>query len=407
VSLGDDATSRPFDVVIAGAGLAGASLACWVARSGARVALVDPGRFPRDKLCGEFLSPECWVVLTRMGLDGGVERAGYHAIRRVRVSTPSGRVIDAEFAGPDERPGIGLSRTELDHQIVEQARAEGVLTFEGVRVGRLLVEEGRVVGFEGSRPGESPLTFRATVTVAANGRHSALVRASGTTRVRRPGLRPPLVGMKRHLSVSGTEAIEPDGTVGLHLIPGGYGGTCRVESSLTNLCALLPEAEIKRHRGDLDRVATAVLGQNPRLAKLWEASEPQGEWKTVAGVRVEISTPNLPGILYAGDCQGTVDPLGGQGMTMALLGAELLAPHVLASIQANGVSSFAQRQALAAWRDRFDRRIQLCRMFHHLLVRPGWVDLAARTGSLAPWILATGFGLTRDPRSRSAIPALS
>ncbi|MBV8229467.1 MAG: FAD-dependent monooxygenase, partial [Planctomycetaceae bacterium] len=71
--------SGPFDVVIAGAGLAGGSLALRLARVGARVALLDPARFPRDKLCGEFLSPECWGVLDDLGLAGAVTRRGYRA----------------------------------------------------------------------------------------------------------------------------------------------------------------------------------------------------------------------------------------------------------------------------------------------------------------------------------------
>src|SRR3954470_2980290 len=106
----DDST-RPFDVAIAGAGLAGGSLALRLARSGARVALLDPGVFPRDKLCGEFLSPESWGVLGRLGVADEVARTGYHPIRRVRISTPRGRVLEADVVGPDGLPGIGLSRS--------------------------------------------------------------------------------------------------------------------------------------------------------------------------------------------------------------------------------------------------------------------------------------------------------
>ncbi len=57
-----------FDVVIAGAGLAGSSLALRLARAGVAVALLDPSRFPRDKICGEFLSPECWDAFDDLGL---------------------------------------------------------------------------------------------------------------------------------------------------------------------------------------------------------------------------------------------------------------------------------------------------------------------------------------------------
>src|SRR3954451_11220599 len=109
-----------FDVAIAGAGLAGAALALALAKAGARVALLDPARFPRDKLCGEFLSPECWGVLDDLGLADAVRRRDYHAIRRVRITTPSGRGLDVEVIGIDGLPGLGLSRSVLDDLIVQQ-----------------------------------------------------------------------------------------------------------------------------------------------------------------------------------------------------------------------------------------------------------------------------------------------
>ena len=394
--------SHPFDVVIAGAGLAGGSLAVRLAKAGARVALIDPGRFPREKLCGEFLSPEAWGALDRLGLSEAVERSGYHAIRRIRLSTPRGRVLEGDFTGPDGRPGIGLSRSTLDDLLVRQARAAGVEVIEEARVGGPIVGEGRVAGVSARRSAEGSFEVRATVTVAANGRHSGLVSRTGTTRAR-SWWRPRLFGMKRHLTVADPDAAEPGGTVGLHLLPGGYVGTCRVEAPLTNVCALLPESALRSHRGDLDRLAADRFGGNPRLARLWEAGTPAAPWKTVAGVRVEASVPRFAGILYAGDCQGTVDPLGGQGMTMALLGAELLDPFVRAALALGTADRRLQSEYQAAWHAKFDRRIGLCRAFHHALVNPGLIDAASVFRTLAPRVLAACFRQTRDPASRGRI----
>jgi menaquinone-9 beta-reductase len=385
----------PFDVAIAGAGLAGGSLALRLARKGMRVALLDSGVFPRDKLCGEFLSPESWGVLDRLGLSGEVAGSGYHAIRRVRLSTPRGRLVEADVTGPDGRPGLGLSRSALDHLILRRARQAGAAVFEGARVGNPILRDGRVVGLHARHAASGSFEVRAAVVIAANGRHSALVRQTGASRAR-SRLRPRHFGLKRHLVVPDGDAAEPAGTVGLHLVPGGYGGTCRVEGGSTNFCALLPESALRCHRGDLDRVAADLLGRNPVLARLREAATPSGDWKTVAGVRVEVSTPRLPGILYAGDCQGTVDPLGGQGMTMALLGAELLAPVVERALL-GGLDPPLQRAHQSAWHRRFDRRVRLCRLFHHLLVNPALIDLASTWRGHAPRLLTACFNWTRDP----------
>ncbi|WP_435017869.1 NAD(P)/FAD-dependent oxidoreductase [Tundrisphaera sp. TA3] len=387
---------RPYDVAIAGAGLAGASLALALARGGAKVALLDPGTFPRDKLCGEFLSPECWGVLDRIGLAGAVERSGYRPIRRVRLSTPAGRILDAEIAGEDGSPGIGLGRSTLDNLLLAAARAEGVEVFEATRVGGPWVEDGRVAGLRARGAEAGEFAIRARVAVAADGRHSGLVKQAGTTRGR-SWFRPRLFGLKRHLSVGEPGLDDGPGVVGLHLVPGGYGGTCRIEGTATNLCALLPESAVRARRGDLGRVAAECLGRNPRLARLLGGSTPAGEWKTVAGVRVQVSTPALPGLLFAGDAQGTVDPLGGQGMTMALLGAEALAPFVRRALASPaGVDARLQAEVQAAWHRRFDRRVNLCRLFHHTLVRPAVVDLGAILGPLGSLLLSSGFRSTRD-----------
>jgi flavin-dependent dehydrogenase len=389
--------SRPFDVAIAGAGLAGGSLALRLTRRGARVALLDPGVFPRDKLCGEYLSPESWGVLDRLGVADAVTRTGYHPIRRVRLSTPRGRILEADVVGPDGLPGIGLSRSTLDDLLVRRARAAGAEVFEASRVGGPIVHEGRVVGLSARHPAAGPFEVRAGVVVAADGRHSGLVRRTGTTRARSRFL-PRLFGLKRHLTVADPDAAEPFGTVGLHLVPGGYGGTCRIEGPLTNFCALLPESALRRHRGDLDRLADSWLRRNPVLARLWDSSVPAGDWKTVSGVRVEVSSARLAGIFYAGDCRGTVDPLGGQGMTMALLGAELLAPFLEETLAHGGADPAVQRSYEAAWHRRFDRRVRLCRLFHHILVHPSWIDLASAFPAVASRLLAAAYARTRDPQ---------
>ena len=394
--------SRPFDVAIAGAGLAGAALALILAKAGARVALVDAGHFPREKLCGEFLSPEAWGALDRLGLAGEVAGSGFQPIRRVRLTTPRGTVLEAEIVGPDGQPGIGLSRWALDDLLVRRARAAGASVFEGTRVGGPIVAGGGVVGLAARHATAGPIEVRAAVTVAADGRHSTLVRRSGTTRGRN-WFRPPLFGLKRHLTVADPAAAEPEGTVGLHAIRGGYVGTCRVEGTLTNLCALLPESAARRHRGDLDRLAAADFPANPTLARLWSASVPAGDWKAVSGVRVEASTPRLGGIFYAGDCRGTVDPLGGQGMTMALLGAESLAPFLRSALLPDAPVARLQAAAAAAWDRRFGRRIRLCRLFHHALTRPALLDLSPALRSLAPRVLAACYHATREPAGRPAI----
>jgi flavin-dependent dehydrogenase len=392
------------DVVISGAGLAGSALAILLARAGADVALVDAGRFPRPKLCGEYLSAEGAAALDRLGLAGDLERLRPHAIDRSRLTLPSGRSIEAPARGPDGRPALGLSRSALDALLVQTATDAGATLIDQARVGAPIVDDARgVVGVTARRADGSTLEVRARVVIAADGRHSSLVKQTGDTRTRER-FRPRLFGLKRHFVVADPEAGDPEGTVTLHLLPGGYVGSCRVEGGLTNLCGLLPESAVKEARGDLDRLADAWFPRNPALDRLRRAGEPADAWKTVAGVQVEASRPRMPGILYAGDCRGTVDPLGGQGMTMALLGSELLAPLVLDALTVGAADAALQRRHEAAWHRRFDRRIRLCGLFHQTLTRPWLLEGLARLPRLAAMVTAEGFDRTRDPGPLAVVP---
>src|SRR5690349_19116062 len=87
-----------YDVIIAGAGPAGASCAAFCARRGMRVALLDRARFPRDKVCGDYLNPRCWEVFERLGVAGKVLALPRHETPGFLFSTAAGRLVQVEFA---------------------------------------------------------------------------------------------------------------------------------------------------------------------------------------------------------------------------------------------------------------------------------------------------------------------
>jgi flavin-dependent dehydrogenase len=411
VTHADDSDPPPDDVLIVGAGLAGGALALRLARRGLRVRLLDAARFPRPKLCGEFLSPEGAAALGRLGPELERLLLDSEPIRVARLTTPGGRALEARVIDADGRPGAGLSREVMDQAIVETAVAAGVAFGDDTRVsGPILDADGRVVGVSARRGRDpSPRVFPARLVVAADGRGSPLVKGTGRTRVR-SRFRPALFGLKRHLLLSDSDpdAAEPPGTVSLHLVRGGYIGACRIDGGRTNLCGLLPDRLAARYRGDLDALAAAEFPRNPTLGRLWAGATADGPWKTVANVRVEHHEPTVPGILYAGDARGTVDPLGGQGMTMALLGAELIEPFVVESLAsgAEGATPAVQRAYARAWERRFAGRIRLCRLFHHLLIRPAVIDLATRLPALGPDLLSAAFRWTRDPEGDRVAPGV-
>src|SRR5258705_5975709 len=119
-------SANTFDVAIAGAGPAGASAAIQLALSGARVLLIEEKKFPRAKLCGEFISPECLTHFKRLGVMDQMSAAGGAAVSETvfysrhgnSVAVPSEWIISG-----GQTPGP--SRSEMDHQLFHRAKNPG------------------------------------------------------------------------------------------------------------------------------------------------------------------------------------------------------------------------------------------------------------------------------------------
>src|SRR4051812_46070486 len=162
------------EVVVVGGGPAGAASAIFLKQAGHEVVLIDEARFPRDKVCGEGVSPEAWRLLARMGADSAVRALRPRPVRGMRLTAPDGTVFQGEYAGVRE-PGFAVRRWCLDRALVDCARAAGVEVREGVRARDLVLRDGVVRGVVVDGPdGGEPLASR--LVVAADGRRSIVAR---------------------------------------------------------------------------------------------------------------------------------------------------------------------------------------------------------------------------------------
>jgi len=248
------------DIVIAGAGPAGSALAILLARRGLKVLLLEKSRFPRQKLCGEFLSPECWWSFERLGLSELIARTGGTEIRGACIVSPAGELVLADFPplSAGERGGLGLSRFRLDHMLLEAAKAAGAEVIEGSKVTRVVRQAGAIRGVEGVVRGSgTPQVFLAKIIVAADGRHSVIARELQALPPRRPAKRV-LVAFGAHF----TQVQGSDDRVELFLYPGGYGGLVRIEEGMTNLCFITEASVVRRCRGDVNRLLEQTMLQN-------------------------------------------------------------------------------------------------------------------------------------------------
>jgi len=364
------------DVLIAGAGPAGSIAAIRLARAGARVLLVDRARFPRDKLCGDTLNPGAMRVLDRFGLRDRVEA----------VSRPLEGMLITGTGGVQVRGTYGrglfaraLTRRVLDQLLVDEAIAAGAQFQDGVRVDRPMVEEagGRptVRGAVLCRAGGPPLRVPAQVTIAADGRRSALAFALGLAS------HPP--APRRWAIGAYFDGVDGLDTVGeMHVRGPHYIGVSPIGEGLANVCLVTPDRDgFADPAGLLARhvAADPVLGPRTRGARRVTAPSILGP------LAVDARAAGVPGLLLAGDAAGFVDPMTGDGLRFAIRGAELAADVALAWLEdasIDAVTRLADARAHA-----FGTKYGVNRLLRRLVGTPRRVSVMALSARVAPGLL--------------------
>lgn len=341
---------RTADLLVLGGGPAGATLAALAASAGARVVLVERDRFPRDKVCGEFLAPEGVAVVERLGLLPALT-PGTPRMDTCLLSDRRGRSIQTPL--PDlpavGREALGLSRARLDHALLQHAARCGVEVRERCEASAPLIEDGRMTGaaVRAVGSGATARPLRATIVAAADGRRSILrsllPRSAGDPTRTSPRSR---FGLKVHLR---GDAALLDRRVELHLFDGGYVGLAPVDGDRINVCLVTTVRALHACGGSPDRLLRERVASNPLVAARLAGSEPCGPWHAVGPLRFGPRAAVVAGGIAVGDAAGTIDPFSGEGMSNALLGAELAAPWALRAIERGAVAPEIARGWTRDW----------------------------------------------------------
>lgn len=367
-----------YDVIIAGGGPAGASAATHLAMRGARVLLAEQKKFPRAKLCGEFISPECALHFERLRVIDRMMAAGPASLSETVFYARGGksvRVPSAWFGA--NRTALGLSRAEMDERLLRRATEAGVKVLEGAHVADLLFEDNKVRGVSLKIAGDQ-LDYRAALTIDATGRVRALAR-----RVERQDRaaklnRAPLVAFKAHLE--GTR-VAP-GVCEIYFYRGGYGGLSSIEGALSNLCFIASARDVRACGADAERVMREIVCQNRRAAHTLGNARACSPWLAVtleSFGRHEIAPAH--GLLAIGDAASFIDPFTGSGMLMALesgeLAAQVISDH-LAALRSDRVRVELSEQYRAVYQEKFESRLRICSLMRRAAFVPGLADLAIR-----------------------------
>jgi flavin-dependent dehydrogenase len=371
-------SSFDYDVIIAGGGPAGASAAIHLAQGGARVLLAEQKKFPRAKLCGEFISPECTPHFERLGVAGQMFAANPAKLTETVFYSRQGKSVSVPSAWFGAHGvALGLSRAEMDERLLRRASAAGAEVLEDAHVVNLLLAKDRVEGltikYAGSEAG-----YRAPVTIDATGRTRALARRFGKSQNQTKSHRATLVAFKAHL----LNARVAPGACEIYFYRGGYGGLSSIENGLSNLCFIASAPAVRECGPDAERVMRAVVCQNRRAAYALEQARACTPWLAVSleGFGRHKVTP-ASGLLSIGDAASFIDPFTGSGMLMALesgeLAAGVISDHLPAIRLGAGVVDLEARYR-AAYKTRFHSRLRVCSMIRRAAFVPGLAQMAIR-----------------------------
>lgn len=347
----DDAT-----VIVVGGGPAGASVATFLARAGVDVVLLDRARFPREKPCAEYLSPEASRVLASLGVLASVEAAGAAQLDGMMVRSPDGGRFHGSFAmargfrGFRDR-GLALRRLTLDGLVLDAARNAGVRVVERARVRAPVTALGRVVGVISEEEGRR-VVRRGALVIGADGLRSIVAH--------RLGLAARAWWPRRVAFVAHYEGVAAMGRSGeMHVERDGYVGLADVGHGQTNVAVVVPAALARDARGDAAGFMHRWLAARPHLVPRLARAERVSAVRVTGPFASRARRAWAPGAALVGDAADFFDPFTGEGIYAALRGGELLAPFAEEAARAAprahdralaGYDAARQREFAGKWR---------------------------------------------------------
>jgi flavin-dependent dehydrogenase len=357
------------DVLIVGAGPAGAVAATVLARGGARVRLVDRARFPRDKLCGDTVNPGTIALLRALGMAERIEARGL-PVDGMLVTGVDGVSVESRY--PRGLQGRALVRRELDWSLLQLATAAGAEFEPWTPVRRALVDDdGRVGGvvLDGDRQ------IRARVVIAADGRHSTIAFGLGlAAHPQRP---------RRWAVGAYFENVARMSSFGeMHVRRGGYIGVAPIPGGLTNVCLVRPWETPDPALRDPEALLRRELARDHVLRDRFAGARLVTPPVVLGPLAVDVRPSAVDGLLLAGDAAGFIDPMTGDGLRFAVQGGDLAARAALRALEHGwaGVHDHLARQRAGA----FGPKVRFNRTLRTLVASPAAVRVGEVVASLAP-----------------------
>jgi flavin-dependent dehydrogenase len=336
------------EVIIVGGGPAGSVAAILLARAGSRVTVIEQHTFPRDKVCGACVSPLGVDVLERFGVFSELEKLRPTQLTRAAFHADDIATVNVPLA----RPMIGISRLAMDQVLLQAARDAGARIVQPARCEQLLIDAAtarprvRWRCLSSNRLVESMCDW----VILADGKAASADLSSD-------------FGIKAHFT-----AIDgPRDAVEMFGVDGHYAGLASIENDRWNLACSVPVGRLKQCSGDVERLFRTMLQENRALSARMKGAKRVTRWLSAPLPRFAVAQgPRWsPRVIPVGNAAAALEPIGGEGIGLAIRSAELAAEALISHRSPSNGAALADlpRRFDELWR----RRSLGCRMAARLL----------------------------------------
>ena len=380
-----------------GGGPAGASAAYWLARYGHQVTVVERKSFPREKTCGDGLTPRAVHQLNEMGL--GDQLAQFHKYNGLRA-TGMGRQLELQWPSHPVYPQYGyvVRRRELDTMVARNAVAAGATLLEGHEALQPIVDRGFVRGAVVQPPTGDPIEIRARYVVVADGANSRFGRSLGTFRTREwpygTAIRT-YWETPRHAEPWIESALDVKDRNG-NPMPG-YGWIFPVGDGTVNIGVGLLSTFREFKSVNTTHLLDAYAHQ---VADRWEITPDRPECKATSGripMGGSVGPKAGPSYLVIGDAAGSVNPFNGEGIDYAYETARMAAQVLHEAIDGGDPTALQRYPSLLD--EEYGEYFKVARLFARVIGRPALMRELTRAGmhsrTLMEWVLRIMANLLR------------
>ncbi len=350
---------RLYDVAIIGGGLAGLALSIQLAGQGRSVVLLEKETYPFHRVCGEYISLECWDFLERLGYP--LHAKQLPILKNVLISAPGGKTV----RHPLPLGGFGISRYKIDAELAALAKQRGVDVKEDATVRSVHYHDSH------STVACSGISYQAKLVCGTFGKRSNLdVKWKRPFITWKPTKLNNYIGVKYHI-----RSDFSSDTIALHNFSNGYCGISRIEEGKYCLCYLTTAGNLSESGNSIAQMEERFLHRNSFLKDIFTRSEfLYKQPLTISQISFEKKSQVEDHILLTGDAAGMITPLCGNGMSMALHGSKIAAQLIDQFLCGRFSRGELEERYCAEWKKLFSSRLLAGRMIQRMFGKEWMTD---------------------------------